>query len=91
MAEEPEKTPDDLLSEIRRTNVLLAKLIRTNTDWRLALRQGLMTGLGGVIGATVLVSIMLWLIQPLKRLDALKPTLERISRQLEAGNETRSR
>jgi len=86
MADEPEKTPDDLLTEIRRTNLLLAKLIRTNTDWRLALRQGLMTGLGGVVGATVLVSLMLWLLQPLKRLDALKPVLENISRQLERAN-----
>lgn len=59
------------------------------TDWRMALRQGLMTGLGSVIGATLLVSVLIWVIQPLKRLDALKPTLEEISRQLGRVNAAR--
>ncbi len=76
---------DELLQEMRRNNELMARLIHVHSDWRLALRQGLFTGLGGILGATLLVSLLVWVIQPLKRLDALKPTLDNISRQLERG------
>lgn len=75
----------DLIAELRKTNDLLATMVKNQANWRNNLRQGLLTGLGGVLGATVLVSMLLWMLQPLKRLDALKPTLDEISRQLERG------
>lgn len=72
-----------LLAELKRSNELTANLIRVQTDWRLSLRNGLLTGLGGVIGATVLVSLLIWALQPLKRLEILKEPLDRIAQQLE--------
>ena len=73
------------MAEVTKTNALLQTLLDQRRDWRLAMRQGLMTGLGSVLGATILVSILLWAMQPLKRLDMLKPTLDRIADQLERG------
>lgn len=81
--ESPPPTRQELITEMRRTNELLIRLIRVQTDWRLALRQGLMTGLGGIIGATILVSLFLWALRPLERLDGFKPVLDNLSKQLE--------
>ena len=75
-----------LLAELQRSNALTAELIRVHKDWRLSLRQGLLTGLGGVIGATVLVSLLIWAIQPLKQLQPLKDPLDRIAAQLERSH-----
>jgi len=79
----PPPSRQELITEMRRTNELLIRLIRVQTDWRLALRQGLMTGLGGIIGATILVSLFLWALRPLERLDGFKPVLDNLSKQLE--------
>jgi len=77
-------TPEQsLVDELRRANVLTADLIRLQKDWRLVLWRGLLTGLGGAIGATLLVSLLLWMLQPLKRLEVFKPTLDRIAQELE--------
>lgn len=72
-----------LAEELRRNNELLALLARNQTNWKLQLRQGLITGFGTAIGATVLISLLLWIIQPLKQLEVLKPTLDRIAGELE--------
>jgi hypothetical protein len=82
-AEEP-KTPGELLAwEIHRANELTAQLIRNQTDWKLAFRNGLVTGFGTVVGATVLVSLLIWLLQPLRQLQFLKQPLDRIATELE--------
>jgi hypothetical protein len=73
----------DLVAELRRLNDLTAQLIRGQRSWGLSLRQGLLMGLGGAVGATVLVSVLIWMLQPLKRLEVFKPTLDRIARELE--------
>lgn len=80
-----ENSESELLQELRRTNDLLARLVRTHNDWKLQLRQGLLTGFGGVIGATLLVSLVVWVLKPFEGLEALKPTLDNISKQLERG------
>lgn len=73
----------EVVEELRRTNRLLAQLLKARTNPRLAVRQGVLTSLGGVIGATVLVSILLWLLKPFERLELLAPTLERLAQQVE--------
>lgn len=80
-----ENRESELLQELRRTNELLARMIKVHTDWKVQLRQGLLTGLGGVLGATLLVSLLLWVLKPFEGLDALKPTLDNISKQLQRG------
>jgi hypothetical protein len=74
---------EQLVRQLEVTNRTLDKLIAVQSDWRLALRMGLISGLGTVLGATVLVSLVVWALQPLKRLEFLKPSLDRIAQQLE--------
>ena len=74
-----------LTLELKKTNKLLADLVRSRTDWKIALRQALWTGFGGLIGATILVSILLTLLKPLGGLRGLKPTLDELYRQLKRG------
>ena len=73
----------DLLRELKRSNELIATFVRNQTSWKLALRQGMVVGLGGVLGATLLVSLLIAMLQPFKRLEILKPTLDRIAQELE--------
>lgn len=71
------------VEELKRLNNQTAELIRIQKSWALSLRQGLLMGLGGAVGATVLVSLLIWMLQPLKKLEVFKPTLDRIARELE--------
>lgn len=73
----------DLIAQLNQTNLLLAKYVYNQRSWKLALRQGLLTGLGATLGATVLVSLALWILQPLKHLDFLKQPLDKIGQELE--------
>ena len=78
-----ESSISQLVLELQRNNELMVRLIESRRNWKLLLRQGLLTGLGTVIGATVLVSALVWILQPLKKLEVLKPTLDRIAQELE--------
>lgn len=40
--------------------------------------QGVVTGFGTVVGATILVSLIVWMAQPLTQIDRVGPTLERV-------------
>ncbi|MEQ1823777.1 MAG: DUF5665 domain-containing protein [Fimbriimonadaceae bacterium] len=71
------------VNELKRGNDLTAELLRLQKDWKHALRQGMVTGLGGVLGATLLVSLLLSVLKPFERLEMFKPSLERIAEQLE--------
>ena len=44
---------------------------------------GVFAGLGTVVGATVLVSIVVWLAKPLSRIEHLGPMIERLTEVLE--------
>lgn len=84
MAEDnPPSEPNDLLRELKRSNELITRLVANQLNWKLAFRQGIVAGLGGVIGATVVVSILVAILQPFKRVEILKPTLDRIAAELE--------
>ena len=61
----------------------MTRLVANQLNWKLALRQGIVAGLGGVLGATILVSILVAILQPFKRVEILKPTLDRIASELE--------
>lgn len=73
----------ELLAELKQANLLLAKYVYNQRSWKLAFRQGLLTGLGATVGATLLVSLLLWILQPLKHLEFLKQPLDKISQELE--------
>ncbi len=76
---------EEVKKELEKSNALFEASIKQRSDWKLAIRQGLLTGFGSVLGATLLVSILVWALKPLQQLDILKPSLERIANQLERG------
>lgn len=82
-SDDVENLQKSLVAELRRGNELTIQLIRNQRDWKLALRQGLLAGFGGVVGATLLVSLLITVLKPFEQLTVLKPALERIAESLE--------
>lgn len=80
---EPNPKIEELCRQLEETNALLAMHLALAKNWKIRLRNGLLTGLGGVIGATLLVSIFLGVLRPLQGLTRLGPILERIERDLD--------
>ncbi len=79
-------TRAEYLEELRRANDLMERLVKNHQDWKIIIRNGLLAGLGTAIGATLLVSLLVWIIQPLGRLESFRPVLEEISNKLERGD-----
>lgn len=63
---------EELLTEVREMNRLLAEQNRLQRDWKLSVRNGILSGLGGVIGATIVAAIVI---------SMLRPALERVGLQ----------
>ena len=72
-----------MLEALQKNNQLLEQLVKNQSNWKLAIRQGLMTGFGTLVGATLLVSVLVKILKPLEKLDVLKRALERIAGELE--------
>lgn len=70
-------------SALERNNELLASQLKLQSDWRVPLRNGFISGVGTVIGATLTVWLAVTLIKPFQNIEALKPTLERLTQALE--------
>ena len=67
-------------SALDRNNELLERLLAQGKDWKLALRNGMIAGLGGVLGATLIVSILLSVLRPFQ---SVAPWLDRITEAIE--------
>ena len=72
----------ELLDASQQLTKVLEQQLRQQRSWKLALRNGLLAGLGGVLGATVVVSILIAITQPFKRLEAVGPLIDRLDTTL---------
>ncbi len=70
----------ELIEQTKRHNELLERHITLLSGWKVPLRNGLITGVATVVGATVLVSLLVWTLKPFER---FVPAIEQISEQLE--------
>ncbi len=77
-AAELEASPDELVDAIHRLTIVMQLQIANQRSWRLALRNGLLAGLGGFLGATLVVSLVIAIMQPFKRLEAVGPMIDRL-------------
>lgn len=79
---EPSADNQDLIDAINRCTAMIRLQTAQQRSWKLALRNGLLAGLGGVLGATVVVSILISITQPFRRLDAIGPMIDRLDASL---------
>lgn len=87
----PEPNPQivELLAELRRTNDLLAEQVKQSKNWKREFGISMLRGLGAVIGATLLVSVILFALQPLRKIERLEPMLDKVIHELEKRPTTR--
>jgi hypothetical protein len=84
-----ESMDDELIKAIDRNTAAIQRQMLQAANWKLAFRNGLLAGLGGVLGATLIVTLLIWVVQPFKEIGPLKPTLDRLTEALERNNRSR--
>lgn len=77
---------DHLSSRIDRQNELLGLFLQNQRSFKSRLAAGLWTGLGTVLGATVLVSVLILALKPLSKIDWISPIVDRVIDALESRN-----
>ena len=86
----PEVNDKDLLTAIEtlseridKQNTLLAAFLRNQNSFKSRLVAGLWTGLGTVLGATVVVSGIVLVLKPLSKTDWIGPIVDKVISALE--------
>ena len=74
---EPELNEEYIVAISKLTSEI-SRLAAQQRDWKISLRNGLLAGLGGVLGATVLVSLIVYFLQPFKKVEAIGSMLDRL-------------
>ncbi len=72
----------ELLAAVAKLSAQLDRQTTMLQDWKFHLRNGVLAGLGGVVGATVVVSIFVYVLQPFKQVQTLGPMIERLDTTL---------
>ena len=74
----------EMLNErIDRQNTLLAAFLKNQSSFKSRLVAGLWTGLGTVLGATVVVSGIVLMLKPLSKTDWIGPIVDKVINALE--------
>lgn len=79
--EEDRELRQQILSELQMLNILTAKRVGQQNNAWLALRNGLLAGMGGVVGAALLGALLISLLKPFEGLAPIRVALERLSKQ----------
>lgn len=74
---------ETLNERIDRQNTLLAAFLRNQSSFKARLVAGLWTGLGTVLGATVIVSGIVLMLKPLSKTDWIGPIVDKVISALE--------
>lgn len=72
----------ETVRELRELNDRLDRQIQISTDWKLAIRNGMLIGIGTTLGAAILATILIALLRPFRSFELLGPTLDRLERRL---------
>ena len=70
---------DRLIEAVEKNTLFLERL----NDWRRIFFRGVVAGFGGLVGATILISLMFTVLEPLKSFRGLGPAIDRLADQLE--------
>jgi Domain of unknown function (DUF5665) len=75
---------ETLNERIDKQNDLLASFLKSQTSIKMRLIAGLWTGLGTVLGATVVVSGLILALKPLSKIDWISPIVDKVITALES-------
>ena len=76
-AQKPSKPNYDQLGRMLE-NIYLSGYIDRNQMYKMSFLKGVVTGLGGVIGATLIVGLLLWVISLFDRLPLIGPLTDKL-------------
>jgi hypothetical protein len=86
----PENGPEaEVLAALKEQNALLRRWIRDNNNWGLILARGMVLGLGTAIGATVILSLAIWALRPLRAIEPFRAAVDRAVETLHRLEKTR--
>jgi hypothetical protein len=74
----PQPGISDLMEQIRMLNINLERDIHSRANWKLALRNGVVGAIGGLVGSTILLAVVVHFVKPIAE---LRPALERLAQQ----------
>jgi hypothetical protein len=75
----------NLLSQLERLNKNLERDVAARESWRLALRNGFIAAVGGVIGTTIVLTVVVRVLQPyIHGLATIRTSVDRPIAQPEA-------
>ena len=74
----------NVVTQMERVEIAVDKLERAmNPPLITRFLFGIVNGFGTIVGATLVVAILLWVVQPLKQLQGIGPAFERLTEALE--------
>jgi hypothetical protein len=76
-------TPDivSLMAEIKLLNANLERDIHSRSNWKLAMRNGVLGAVGGLVGSSIVFAVLVHFAKPLGQIVELRPALERLAGQ----------
>jgi len=78
-----QESESELLTILREQNELLKDQIEATKNWRVRFGMGVAQGFGTMIGATVVMSLLIYMLNLATNFDPLKPYASRIVEELE--------
>lgn len=80
---EPTDQQQELMDLLKEQNQLLRDHIRWQTRWSMRILQGIMFGFGSFLGATLVVSLAVYMLKPLTNVDFISDVVERVLQDLD--------
>ncbi len=77
----PEKSYEELGQML--VNIYESGYINRNQTYKMSFLKGLLSGLGGVIGATLVVALLLWFLSALDEVPFVGPLFENLNDTIE--------
>ena len=82
-----EKLPpgmSELMDQIKLLTINLERDIHSRASWRLALRNGIIGAIGGLVGSTILLAVVVHFVKPIAE---LRPLLQQMAQRAGEGHE----
>lgn len=72
-----------LIQSVDRLRLAIEANTRARGSWRIAMRTGLVAAIGGLLGTTILLAVLVRLLSPLEQISSLKPAIQGLTDRIE--------